>query len=57
MFFDRKISKSSEFYYLELGLYSSIKDFAEAMNTLIQEKHNHSENCITIKMSRRTQKS
>ena len=26
------------------------------MNTLIQERHNHSENSITIKMSRRTQK-
>ena len=26
------------------------------MNTLIQEKHNHSENCITVQVSRRTQK-
>ena len=26
------------------------------MNTLIQERHNHSENCVTVKMSRRTQK-
>ena len=26
------------------------------MNTLIQERHNHSENCITVKVSRRTQK-
>ena len=26
------------------------------MNTLIQEKHKHSENCITVKVSRRTQK-
>ena len=31
-------------------------DFVEAMNTLIQERHNHSEFCITIKVSRRTQK-
>ena len=26
------------------------------MNTLIQDRHNHSENCITVKVSRRTQK-
>ena len=26
------------------------------MNTLIQERYNHSENCITVKVSRRTQK-
>ena len=26
------------------------------MNTLIQERNNHSENCITVKVSRRTQK-
>ena len=26
------------------------------MNTLIQERHNHSENCITVKVSGRTQK-
>ena len=51
-----KRSKSSEFYYLERGLYPSIRDIVEAMNTLIQERHNHSENCITVKISRRTQK-
>ena len=26
------------------------------MNTLIQERHNHSENCITVKVSRTRQK-
>ena len=26
------------------------------MNTLIQERHNHSENCITVKVSPRRQK-
>ena len=25
------------------------------MNTLIQERHNHSESCITVKVSQRTQ--
>ena len=56
MFFDKKRSNSLEFYYLELGLYPSITDIVEAMNTLIQERHNHSENCVTVKVSRRTQK-
>ena len=35
--FDEKLSKSSDFYYLEPGLYPSITDIAEAMNTLIEE--------------------
>ena len=56
MFFDKKLSKPSEFYYLEPGLYPSITDIVEAMNILIQERHNHSENCIKVKVSRRTQK-
>ena len=56
MFFDKKTSKSSEFYYLEPGFYPSITDFVEAMNALIQERLNHSDNCITVKVSRRTQK-
>ena len=56
MFSDKKFSKSSEFYYLEPGLYPSITAFVETMNTLIQERHKHRENCITVKVSRRTQK-
>ena len=56
MFYDTKLSKSSEFYYLEPGLYPSNTDIVEAMNTLIQERHNHSGNCITVKVSRRMQK-
>ena len=56
MFFDKKLSKSSEFYYLEPGLYPSITDIVEAMNALIQERHNHIESCVTVKLSRRTQK-
>ena len=55
MFFDKKLSKSSEVYYLEPGLYPSITDNVEAMNILIQ-RHNHSENCIKVNVSRRTQK-
>ena len=56
MFFGKKISRSSEFYYLEPGLQPSITDIVEAMNILIQERHNHSENCIKVEVSRRTQK-
>ena len=56
MFFDKKLSKSSKIYYLELGLYPSITDIGEAINILIQERHNHSENCMKVKVSRRLQK-
>ena len=55
-FFDNKLSKSSDFYYLQPGLYPSFTDTVEAMNIFIQERHKHSENCIKVKMSRRTQK-
>ena len=55
-FSDKKLSKWSKFYYLEPGRYSSITDIVEAMNDLIQERQNHSESCITVKVSRRTQK-
>ena len=56
MFFDKKLSESSNFYYLEPGLYPSITDIVEAMNILIQERHNHSGNCIKVKVSRKSQK-
>ena len=55
-FFDEKLSKSSSTYNLEPGLYTSITDIVEAMNRLIQETNNHNETCITVKVSRRTQK-
>ena len=55
-FFDEKLSKSTSTYNLEPGLYTSITDIIEAMNMLIQERNNHNENCITVKVSRRTQK-
>ena len=35
-FFDEKLSKSTSTYNLEPGLYTSISDLVEAMNTLIQ---------------------
>ena len=55
-FFDKKPSKSTSTYNLESGLYTSVTDIVEAMNTLIQERINHKEICITVKVSRRSQK-
>ena len=47
--------KSVEFCYLVPGLYPSITDIVQARNTLIQEKHNQSESCITVKVPQITQ--
>ena len=55
-FFDEKLSKYTSTYNLEPGLYTSITDIVEVMNTLNQERNNHNEICITLKVSRRTQK-
>ena len=55
-FFDEKLSKSTSTYSIELGLYTSIGDIVEAMRTPIQEKNNHNETCITVKVSRKSQK-
>ena len=56
-FFDEKLSKSTSTYSIEPGLYTSITYIVESiMNTLIQERNNHNETCITVKVSRRTQK-
>ena len=49
MFFDMRLSNSSEFYYLGPGFYPSFTDIVEGMNTLFQERQNHSENCILVK--------
>ena len=54
-FFEEKLSKSTSTYNLEPGLYTSITDIVEAMYTLIQERNNYNETCITVKVSRRTQ--
>ena len=48
MFYDEKLSKTTEAYYLEPGLYSSITD--------IQERNNYRDTCITIKISTVTPK-
>ena len=44
IFSDKKYSKLSEFYYLELSFYPSLTDIVKAINILIQETQNHSEN-------------
>ena len=54
-FFDENFSISTSTYNLEPGLYTSITDIVEAKNTLIQERNNHNETCITVKFSRRSQ--
>ena len=54
--FDEKLSKSTSTYNLEPGLYTSTTDIVEAMNMLIQERNNHNETCITVKVSHRSQK-
>ena len=55
-FFEDKLSKSTSTYIIEPGLHTSITDIVEAMNTLIQGRNNHNETCITVKVSRRSQK-
>ena len=54
--FDAIYSKTTTTYYLEPGLYSSVPEIVEAMKLLIQERNNHNESCITVIVSRRTQK-
>ena len=55
-FFDEKLSKSTSTYSIDPGLYNFITDIVEAMNTVIQERNNHNEICITVKVACRTQK-
>ena len=52
----KKHSKSSELHYLEPCLYPSRTDIVEAMNTFIQELHNHSKNLIQVEVSRKAQR-
>ena len=55
-FYNEKLFETTEVYCLQPGLYSSIIDIVEAMNNFIQETDNHRDTCITIKLSRVTQK-
>ena len=56
IFFDKKLSKLSEFNYLKPGFHPSITDIFEAMNILIQERHNHSKTVPKLKCREERQK-
>ena len=56
LFHDNVLSKTKDYYYLEPGLYHSITDIVEAMDSLIQNRNNHNKTCIGVKVDRRTQK-
>ena len=56
LFHDNELSKTKDYYYLEPGLYHSITDIVEAMNSLIQNRNNHNTTCIGLKVDRRSQK-
>ena len=56
MFYVDNFSKIKVAYYLQTGLYSSMSDIVEVMNTLIQKGNNHRGTSIKIKVSRVTQK-
>ena len=51
LFLATKLLNSSDFFYLEPGLYVSVPDIVEAMNTLRQERHNHTEHSLALKVS------
>ena len=55
-FSDEKRSKSTSTYSLQPGLYTSNTEIVEAMKMLIQERNNHNQICITVKVHRITQK-
>ena len=56
LFHDKETSRTKDYFYLEPGLYHSITDIVEAMNSLIQNWNNHNTTCICVKVDRRTQK-
>ena len=56
MCYFEKLSKATEAYNLQPGVYSSVNGIVEAMNTIIPERNNHRDTCITIKVSRLTTK-
>ena len=57
IFFDEKLSKTTEPYCLQPGLYSSINDIVKTMNTINEERNNQGGTCIRINADRITQKS
>ena len=56
MFFDEKLSKTTEPYYFETGLYSSVTDIVKTTKTLVKERNNHRDTCIRTKVNRVAEK-
>ena len=52
LFFDTKLSNSSEYYHFEPGQYHSITNKVEAIDMLIQRRHNKREISVSVKVSR-----
>ena len=57
LFYDEKLSKTENLYYFEPGLYASIAGNAETMNSLIQNRNNHSDTCIRVPVFQKTRRS
>ena len=55
LFFNKALSKTSEFYYREAGLYPSMTDLFEGMITPFHDRHTGSENSITVSVSENAQ--
>ena len=55
-FFEKTLSKTWKNCYLEPGLSLFYTDIIQATDAIFQERHNHSESCITVRMSQWTQK-
>ena len=56
LFHDHELSKTKKYHYLEPGLYHSITDIVEPMNSLIQNRNNLNTTCIGVNVDRRTQR-
>ena len=56
MFSSTTFLNSPGLYYRELCLFTSFSNIVDAMSRLNQQRHDFSESCITIKLSRRTHK-
>ena len=50
MLSNKLLAKTSKFHNLEPRLYSFVRDIVEAMKTLFQQSHSHSENRIAVKV-------
>ena len=56
LFHDNELSNTKDYYHLEPGLYHSITDIVEAMNSLIENRNYHNTIWNGVKVDRRSQK-